>query len=107
MSTDKKTRKRAEDAAADQVKHRGSCAKRVDADPPMWLTSFGDGSTEPPALPCKYNDMIDEGAAAPKPCLSPVEMRTPTVAGGLLPTGTTSTAIKDHLFSTTSFLDTR
>ena len=43
MATDTETRKRTEDAAADQAKHGDSCsAKRVDAGPPMCMTSFGD-----------------------------------------------------------------
>ena len=46
----------------------------------------------PPALPCRDDVLIDNGAAAPKLCLSPLEMRPPTVAGGLLPIGKTSTA---------------
>ena len=70
--TDKKARNRAEDAAVDQAKHGDSCsAKRVDAGPPMCLTSFGDDSTEPPALPCCRNDaMVVKDAATPKPSLS-------------------------------------
>ena len=85
VPTDTKTHKRAEDAAADQAKHGDTCsAKRIDPDL-MCLTSLGDDSTETPALPCCRDDaMVDKGAAAPKPRLSPVEMRTPTAAGGLL-----------------------
>ena len=49
----------------------------------MCLTSFDDDSTESPTLPCEDNALVDKDAAAPKPCLSPVEMRTLTVAGGL------------------------
>ena len=49
--------------------------------------------------------MVENGAAAPKPCLSSLEMRTTSAAGGLLPTGKTSTAIKppstSHLFGST------
>ena len=46
-----KTRNRAEDAATDREKHEDSCSeKKVDPDL-MCLTSFGDDSTEPPALP--------------------------------------------------------
>ena len=36
--------------------------------------------------------LVDNGAAAPKPCLSHAEMGTRTVAGGLFPVGTASTA---------------
>ena len=95
VPTGTKTRKRMEDAAVDQSKHGDSCsAKRVDACLPICLTSFGDGSIEPPALPCKDDAMVDKGAAVPKPCLSSVETRTPTSTDGLLPAGTPSTAMR-------------
>ena len=92
---DKKTHKRAEDAAADQAKHEdSSSAKKVDAGPPMCLTSFSDDSTEPLVLPCRDDAMVYNGAAAPKSCLLLVEMHTPTAADGLLPAGTASTAMR-------------
>ena len=95
VPTGTKIRKRTEAAAADQAKHGDSCsAKRVDAGPPMCLTSFGDDSTEPSALPCRDDVMVDKGAAAPTPRLSPVEMRTPIATGGLLRAGTAATAIR-------------
>ena len=66
----------------------------------MYSTSFGNDYTGPPALPCSREDaLVDNGAAAPKSCFSPLEMRSPTATGGLLPTGETSTATKttfDH-----------
>ena len=96
MPADKKTRERTEGAAtAVQAKLRDSCsANQVDPDP-MCLTSFGDDSIGPPALPCSRNDaLVGNGAAAPKSCLSPLEMRTATAAGGLLPAGTTFTATR-------------
>ena len=59
----------------------------------MCLISFGDDSTRPPALPCSRDGaLVDKGATAPKPCLSPMEMRMLTVADGLVPAGTASTA---------------
>ena len=65
---------------------------RVDPDP-MCTTSFGDDCTGPPALSCSREEaLVDKGAATPKSCLSPLEMRSPIAAGGLLPTGETSTA---------------
>ena len=96
LPTDKKTRKRAKDAAADQAKQGDNCfAKRVDTDPMMCLTSFGDDSTEPPALPCcRDSAMVDKGAAAPKLCLSPVEIHTLTAAGGLRTAAIASTATR-------------
>ena len=100
---EKKTRKRKENAAADQAKHGDSCsAKKVDPNP-MRLTSFSDDSIKPPAFPCRDDAKIGKGAAAPKPCLSPEEMHTPTAAGGLLPVGTASTAIRTIFPPTTFF----
>ena len=93
MKSDTKTRKRIEDAAADQAKDGDICsAKRVQAGPTS-STSF-DMKTESPVLPRRDNVLVDKGAAAPKPCLSPVQMRTLTSAGDLLPAGKASTATK-------------
>ena len=91
---DTKTSERIEGAAtAVQAMHGDSCfANRVDPDP-MCSTSFDDDCTGPPALPCSREDtLVDNGAAAPKSCLSPLEMRLPIAAGGLLPAGEASTA---------------
>ena len=93
---DTKTRERTEGvAAAVQAKHGDNCsAKRVQAGPTS-STSFGDDFTGLPALPWLRDDvLVDNGAAAPKSCLSPLEMRTSTVAGGLLSAGTASTATR-------------
>ena len=90
------TRERTEGAAtAVQAKQGDSCsADRVDLDP-MCSTSFGDDCPGPPAPPCSgENALVDNGAAAPKSCLPSSEMRSPTAAGGLLPTGETSTTTK-------------
>ena len=94
FSTDTKTRKRTEDATADQeVKHGDSCsANQIDPDPTC-LTSFGDDFIGPLALPCsRDNALADKDVAAPKLCLSQSEMRTLTAAGGLLPIGKAPTA---------------
>ena len=96
VPADKKTRERTEGAAAAvQAKHGDSCpAKRVQAGP-MSSTSFGDDFTGPPTLPYSRDDaLVDNDAVAPKSCLSLLEIRTPTAAGGLLPPGTTSTATR-------------
>ena len=62
-------RKCTENAAADQAKYRHDCsAKRINTGPSMYLTSFGDDSTEPPALPCRDDAMVDKDAAVSKPC---------------------------------------
>ena len=93
VPSETKTREHTKSAAAAvQTKHEDSCsANQVDPDP-MYLTSFGDDSTGPPALPCSRDDALaDNGAAAPKSCFSPLEMRIPTAASVLLPTGTAST----------------
>ena len=97
VPSDTKSRKRMEDAVAVQAKHGDSCfANQIDPDP-ICLTSFvGDNSSGPPALPSTRDDaLVDNGAVAPKQCLSPVEIRTPTATGGLLPAGTASTATRN------------
>ena len=94
----KTTCKRTEGAAAAvQAKHGDSCsAKRIQADPKRSInTSFGDDFAGPPTLPCSRDDaLVGNGAVAPKSCLSPLELRTPTATGGLLPAGTISTATR-------------
>ena len=94
VKPDTKNRKRTEGAtAAEQAKHRDSCfSKRVQAGPTS-STSFGM-KAEPPAPPRKDDVLVDKGAAAPKPCLSSVKMRTLTVTGDLLPAGKASTATR-------------
>ena len=84
--TDKKTRKCTEGAAkAVQAMHGDSfTANRVQADPNTTSTSFGV-KTGPPALPCRDDFVVENGAAALKSSLSPLEMCTTTVAGDLLP----------------------
>ena len=89
VQADKKTRERTEGAAtAVQAMYGDSCsANRVDPDP-MCSTSFDVDSVGPPALPCSKDDaLVGNGATAPKSCLSPLEMHSPIVAGGLLPAG--------------------
>ena len=86
IPADKKTRERTEGAAtAVQAKHGDNFSvNRVYLDPRN-STSFGDDS------------LVGNGAAAPKSCLSPVEMRTPKATSGLLPTDKTSTATRTTL----------
>ena len=96
---DTKTRERTGGAVtAVQAMHGDSCsANRVDPDP-MCSTSSGDDCTGPPALLCSREDaLVNNGAAVPKSCLSPLEMRLPIATGGLLPAGETSTARKTTL----------
>ena len=94
MPADKKTQERTEGAAiVVQAKHRDSCSvKRAQAGPKR-STSFGV-KAEPSALPCRNDVLIENGTAVPKSCLSLLKMRTPAAVGGLLPAGTTSTAIR-------------
>ena len=66
---------------------------RVDSGPKITSTSFGI-KAEPPTLPCRDDVVVENRAAASKSCLPSLEMRTPAAAGGLLPTGKTSTATK-------------
>ena len=88
------TKTRTLDAAADRAKQVDkSSSAQVDHDP-MCLTSFGDDSAKPPALLCKDDALVNKGAEAPKPCLSPVKMRKLTAAGGLMPAGTSSIAMR-------------
>ena len=88
---DKKTRESTEDFAQDGRLGDISSDRVHD---PMRLTSFGDQDyTEPPALPCRDDALVNQGHEVAKPCLSPVEMRKLTSAGGLLHAGAGSTII--------------
>ena len=104
--TNTKTRERTDDAAKAVQAMRGDSfsARRVDPGPKTnWIT-FGV-KAKPPALPFRDDVLVENGDASPKSCLPSLEMRSPSAAGGLLPTGETSTATKsastDHLFGTT------
>ena len=78
---DKKTRESTEDFAQDGRLEYISSDRVHD---PMRLTSFGEQDyTEPPALPCRDDALVNQGQEVAKPCLSPVEMRKSTPAGGL------------------------
>ena len=85
--SDTKTRERTRGAAkAVQAMHGDSfSANWVDPDS-MCSTKFGV-KVEPPVLSCRDDVLVENGAAALKSCLSPLEMRLPTAAGGLLPAG--------------------
>ena len=88
--SDTKTRERTEGAAkAVQVMHGDSfSANRVDHS-----INFGV-KAEPPALPCRDDVLVKNGAAAPKSCRSPLEMRSPIAADGLIPAGKASTTTR-------------
>ena len=88
-----KTRERTEGVAtAVQAMHGDSfSACRDDLGPKINSTSFGM-MTEASALPCRDDVMVEDSAAASKSCFPSLEMRSPTAAGGLVPTGEISTA---------------
>ena len=90
-----KTRERTEGAAqVVQAVHGDSVSpSRVDPGPKTNSTSF-DVKAEPLAFPFRDDVLVENGAAAPKSCLPSLEMRSASAAGGLLPTGKTSTATK-------------
>ena len=90
-----KTQERAEGAATAVQAMRGdSCtAEQKVQDGPETSITFGV-EAEPPDLPCREDALVEDGATAPKSCLPSLEMRSPTGAGGLLPTGETSTATR-------------
>ena len=95
IPADKKTRKRTEGtAAADRAKHDIGDSSSAQVDPgPTSSTRFGM-KAEPHAFPCRDDALVDKSAAAPKPCLSPAEMRTLTAAGDLLLAGRASTVTR-------------
>ena len=94
VETNTKTCKGTKDAVADRVMNGdSSSASRVKTYGPTSSTSFGM-KAEPPAPSMRGHALVDKGAAATKPCLSPVGMRTLTAAGGLFPVGTASIATR-------------
>ena len=96
VPSDTKTRVRTESTATAVEAMHGEnvSANRVDPNPKR-STSFGNDSTGPTALPRLRDDaLVGNSAAAPKPCLSTLKMRTTTAAGDVLPAGTTSRATR-------------
>ena len=90
-----KTRERTEGAAIAEPAMRGDnfSARRVEPAPKTNSTSVGM-MTEPPALPCRDDILVENGDTSPKSCLPFLEMRSPSAAGGLLPTGEAFTATR-------------
>ena len=81
-------------AKAIQAMHGDSfSASRVDPGPKTNSISFGV-KDEPPALPCRDDVLVENGATAPTSCLPFLEMRSPTAADGLLPIGEASRATR-------------
>ena len=93
--TNMKTRERTEGAAkAVQAMHGDSFStRRVNPGPKTNSISFGM-KAEPPALPCRDDVLVENGDASPKSCLPSSEIRSPSAAGGSLPTGKISPATK-------------
>ncbi|CAM9184073.1 unnamed protein product, partial [Ascophyllum nodosum] len=60
-------------------------------DGPKTSTTFGMEAGRPD-LPCRENVLIEDGATTHKSCVPSLEMRSPTAAGGLVPTGEAFTA---------------
>ena len=86
VPSDNKAHERAEDAVAVQAKHGDSCSVNQVDPGQISLTSFGDDSTEPSAFPCTSDDaLVDNGAAAPKPCLSHGERQNANSSRWLTP----------------------
>ena len=88
-----KTQERTEGAATAVQAMRGDSytAEQKVQDGPKTSITFGV-EAEPPDLPCKEDVLVEDGATAPKSCLPSLERHPTTAAGGLVLTGTTSTA---------------
>ena len=88
-----KTQERTEGAAAAVQAMRGdsSTTEQNVQDGPKPSITFGV-EAEPPDLPCREDVLVEDGATSPKSCLPSLEIRSPTAAGGLVPTGEDSTA---------------
>ena len=92
---DTRTRERTEGVATAVQAMRGDgfSARRVEPGPNTNSTSFAV-KAEPPALPCRDDVVVESGDAVPESCLSSLEVRSSTAAGGLVTTGEASTATK-------------
>ena len=94
VEPDTKTRKRIEDAAVDRVMNGDSSSTRVD-DGLTSLTSFGMIAEPPAPEKCIGDTMVNKGAEAQKSHLLPMDVRMLSIAaGGLLPAGTASSAMR-------------
>ena len=91
---DTKTRERTEGAAiiVVQAMRRDSCTAAQKVQDGLKTSITFGMEAEPFNLPCREDVLIEDGATTPKLCLPSLEMRSPTAAGGLIPTGEASTA---------------
>ena len=98
VPADTKTCERTEGAAkaVEAIHGDNFSANRVDPDP-MCSNGFGV-KAEPPVLPGRVDVLVENGAAAPKSCLSPLEGRSPAATCGLLPAGMTPTATRTTFY---------
>ena len=87
-----KTRERTEGAAIEVQAMRGDSCTTAQKVQDGLKTSITFGvEAEPPDLSCREDVLVEEGATSPESCLSSLEMRLPTAAGGLVPSGEAST----------------
>ena len=92
-----KTQERTEGAATAVQAMRGDSftAEQKVQDGPKTSITFGM-EAESPNLPCRDDVLVEGGDAAPRSCPPSLEVRSPTAAGGLVPTGEASTATEDN-----------
>ena len=94
VQQDTKTCKRTEGALADRVKNGDGFSARVD-DRLTSLASFGMIAGPLTSETCIGDALVNNSSEAPKPHLPPMETRMlSSAAGGLLPAGTVSTAMR-------------
>ena len=94
VTVGKKTYERTEGtAAAVQAKHRDTCSARKVQAGPTSSTSFGK-KAEHRSLPRREDVLVDNGAAAPKSCLSLLEIAHTNSRRWLLPAGKASTTMR-------------
>ena len=74
------------------TKTREPTESAATAEQAMRGDNFSARRVESPALPWRDDVLVENGAASPKSCLPFLEMRSPSAAGGLLPTGEAPTA---------------
>ena len=92
-----KTRERTEGAATTVQSMRGDSFSARRVEPGLNTSSISFGvKAEPPTLPCRDDVVVESGDAAPKSCLPSLEMRSSTVAGGLVPTDGASKATETN-----------
>ena len=93
-----KTCERTEGAATAEQAIRGDNVSSRQVEPGTKTNSTSVGiMAEPPALPCRDDSLVENSDASPKSCLPFLEIRSPSAAGGLLPTSEAFTATRTTL----------